>query len=116
MRIDRSVTTVRLKIISHEIIKNVGKYQSCMFSKLPIIFKRTRTLKIIGHLETMHDSYLPIFLIISLAWHGMALARSSTAGPCLRPRMIPNQSRVCTRMMHGRLYYFDWQHALATWC
>ena len=35
--------TVRWKVIGNEIIKNVGKYQSCMVSKLPIIFKRTRT-------------------------------------------------------------------------
>ena len=35
--------TVRLKIIGNEMIKNVGKSQSCMVSKLPIIFKRTRT-------------------------------------------------------------------------
>ena len=34
---------VRLKIIAHEMIKIVGKYQSCMVSKLPIIFKRTRS-------------------------------------------------------------------------
>ena len=34
--------TVRLKIIGNDIIKNVGNYQSCMVSKLPIIFKRTR--------------------------------------------------------------------------
>ena len=37
------VTTVRLKIIGNEIIKTVGKSQSCMVPKLPIIFKRTRT-------------------------------------------------------------------------
>ena len=35
--------TVRLKIIGNEIIKNVGKSESCMVSKLPIIFKRTRS-------------------------------------------------------------------------
>ena len=33
---------VRLKIIGNEIIKTVGKYESRMVSKLPIIFKRTR--------------------------------------------------------------------------
>ena len=33
--------TVRLKIIGNDIIKNVGKYQSCMVSKLPIIWKQT---------------------------------------------------------------------------
>ena len=38
-----SHTTVRLKIVvGDEIIKNVGKYESCVVSKLPIIFKRTR--------------------------------------------------------------------------
>ena len=31
---------VRLKIIRNELIKNVGKFQSCMVSKLRIIFKR----------------------------------------------------------------------------
>ena len=35
-------STVRLKIIGNDTIKNVGKYESCMISKLPIIFKRTR--------------------------------------------------------------------------
>ena len=35
--------TVRSKIIGNEMIKNVGKSQSCMVSKLPIIFKRTRS-------------------------------------------------------------------------
>ena len=35
--------TVRLKIISNEIIKHVDKYESCMVSKLPIIFKRTHS-------------------------------------------------------------------------
>ena len=35
--------TVRLKVIGNEMIKNVGKYESCMVSKVPIIFKRTRT-------------------------------------------------------------------------
>ena len=38
------VSTARLKILGNEImIKNVGKSQSCMVSKLPIIFKRTRS-------------------------------------------------------------------------
>ena len=36
-------STMRLKIIGNEIIKNVVKSQSCMVSKLPIIFKRTRS-------------------------------------------------------------------------
>eukprot|EP01048_Picozoa_sp_COSAG05_P007272 COSAG05_NODE_508_length_9135_cov_30.269780_8_plen_59_part_00 len=31
---------VRLNIIRNELIKSVGKFQSCMFSKLRIIFKR----------------------------------------------------------------------------
>ena len=35
---------MRLKIIGHEMIKNVGKSESCMVSKVPIIFKRTRSL------------------------------------------------------------------------
>ena len=39
----RSSSTVRLKIIGNEMIKNVGQSESCMVSKLPIIFKRTRT-------------------------------------------------------------------------
>ena len=34
---------MRLKMIGDEIIKNVGKYESCMVSKLPIIFKRTHS-------------------------------------------------------------------------
>ena len=38
--------TVRLKIIDNEIIKNVGKHESCTVSKLPIIFKRTRTKEV----------------------------------------------------------------------
>ena len=33
---------MRLKIIGNEIIKPVCKSESCMVSKLPIIFKRTR--------------------------------------------------------------------------
>ena len=33
--------TVRLRIIRNEIIKTICKSQSCMVSKLPIIFKRT---------------------------------------------------------------------------
>ena len=37
--------TVRLKIIGHEILKSVGKYQPCMVSKSPIIFKPTRQTK-----------------------------------------------------------------------
>ena len=36
--------TVRLKIIGSKTIKNVGKSESCMVSKVPIGFKRTRTL------------------------------------------------------------------------
>ena len=32
---------VRFHIIGNTRIKNVGKYQSCMFSKLPIIWKQT---------------------------------------------------------------------------
>ena len=36
-------TTVRLKIIGNEMIKNVGKYESCMVSKLPLVFKPTRS-------------------------------------------------------------------------
>ena len=31
---------VRLKIIRNELIKNVGKFRPCMFSKLRILFKR----------------------------------------------------------------------------
>ena len=31
---------VRLKIIGNDLIKNVGKFHSCMVSKLRIIFKR----------------------------------------------------------------------------
>ena len=34
---------MRLKIIRNELIKKVGKCQSCMVSKLRIIFKRTRS-------------------------------------------------------------------------
>ena len=37
--------TVRLKMIGDAIIKNVGKSVSCMVSKLPSIFKRTRTCR-----------------------------------------------------------------------
>ena len=33
---------MRLHIIGNVLIKSVGKYESCMVSKLPIIFKRTR--------------------------------------------------------------------------
>eukprot|EP01047_Picozoa_sp_COSAG01_P109863 COSAG01_NODE_38713_length_486_cov_0.788114_1_plen_44_part_10 len=33
---------IRLNIIDNEIIKTVGTYESCMVSKLQIIFKRTR--------------------------------------------------------------------------
>ena len=36
-------STVRLKIIGNEIIQNVGQYESCLATKLPIIFKRTRS-------------------------------------------------------------------------
>ena len=32
---------VRFHIIGHARIENVGKYQSCMVSKLPIIWKQT---------------------------------------------------------------------------
>ena len=35
-----AVVRVRLNIIRNDLIKNVGKFQSCMFSKLRIIFKR----------------------------------------------------------------------------
>ena len=35
--------TMRLKIVGNEIIKNIGKSESCMVSKLPIISKRTTT-------------------------------------------------------------------------
>ena len=35
--------TMRLRIIRNEIIKNVGKCQSCMVSELRAIFKRTRS-------------------------------------------------------------------------
>ena len=35
-------STVRWKIIGNEMIKHVGKSESCMLSKLRIIFKRTR--------------------------------------------------------------------------
>ena len=38
----RIYSTVRLKIIGNEIIKTVGRSESCMVSKLPIIWKRTR--------------------------------------------------------------------------
>ena len=57
IQLDQS--TVRLKIIGNEIIKNVGKYQSCMVSKLPIIFKRTRkyrsvrTVNVLGTMVEM---------------------------------------------------------------
>ena len=34
--------TMRLNIIGNELIKNVGQSESCMISKLRIIFKRTR--------------------------------------------------------------------------
>ena len=34
--------TIRLKIDGNKLIKIVGESQSCMVSKLPIIFKRTR--------------------------------------------------------------------------
>ena len=43
MMILRYCHTVRLKIIGREMIKNIGKSQSCMVSTLPIIFKRTRS-------------------------------------------------------------------------
>ena len=55
----QSYGTVRLKIIGNEIIKNVGEYQSCMVSKLPIIFKRTRkyrsvrTVNVLGTMVEM---------------------------------------------------------------
>ena len=47
---------VRLNIIRNELIKNVGKFQSCMISKLRIIFKR-----IVHHTQhaaqdVMHDA------------------------------------------------------------
>ena len=38
------ILRVRVKIIGNEIIKTVGKSWLCMVSKLPIIFKRTRTI------------------------------------------------------------------------
>ena len=38
---------MRLKIIRNELIKNVGKFQSCMVSKLRIIFKRIVLLLIL---------------------------------------------------------------------
>ena len=40
---------VRFQIIGHARIKNVGKYQSCMVSKLPVIWKQTVRVDIIGH-------------------------------------------------------------------
>eukprot|EP01048_Picozoa_sp_COSAG05_P003575 COSAG05_NODE_168_length_15164_cov_8.323734_6_plen_129_part_00 len=39
---NRSLHTMRLKIIRNELIKTVGKIQSRMVSELRIIFKRTR--------------------------------------------------------------------------
>ncbi len=38
------ITTMRLKILGNELIKIVGKSESCMVYKLPIIFKRTHTI------------------------------------------------------------------------
>ena len=40
--------TVRLEIVGNEIFQNVGKSKSCMVSKLPIIFKRTRMYVYLG--------------------------------------------------------------------
>ena len=39
--LERLLLSVRLHIIDNARIKNVGKYQSCMVSKLPIICKQT---------------------------------------------------------------------------
>ena len=40
LHLARSRIRVRLKIIRNELIKNVGKFQLCMVSKLRIIFER----------------------------------------------------------------------------
>ena len=37
----RGRVRVRFQIIGNALIENVGKYQSCMVSKLPIIWKQT---------------------------------------------------------------------------
>ena len=37
------ILRVRLKITRNARIKTIGKYELCMVSKLPIVFKRTRT-------------------------------------------------------------------------
>ena len=42
----QSQVRVRFHIIGNARIKNVGKSQSCLVSKLPIIWKRTRTIVI----------------------------------------------------------------------
>ena len=43
------VLRVRFHIIGNACIKNVGKFQSCMASKLPIICKQTVLVGEMGH-------------------------------------------------------------------
>ena len=63
-------TTVRLRILGNEMIKNVGKYESRTVSKLPLVFKRTRTTTTIVTHHACDDCTLTTTLT-----RGLALAR-----------------------------------------
>ena len=52
-----ATSTMRLNMIGNKLFKTVGKSQSCMVYKLPIIFKRTRS-----------SSILIVVIIVVVPW------------------------------------------------
>ena len=51
----RSIVRVRFHIIGHARIKNVGKYQACMVSKLPIVWKQTVPVRAPGANQLLQE-------------------------------------------------------------
>ena len=71
------VVRVRFHIIRYARIENVGKSQSCMFSKLWIIWKQTVHIKLCGARCGAQSSGTRG----QTFWHEVAVARTS-AGEC----------------------------------
>eukprot|EP01048_Picozoa_sp_COSAG05_P006675 COSAG05_NODE_444_length_9777_cov_20.852965_2_plen_87_part_00 len=84
---DIRTCTVRLKIIGNEMIKTVGQSEPCMVSKVPIIFKRTRSYVSFvcvtrppndTHTQTEKPCMTEIYLHCLCAHYGLYIKRTRT--------------------------------------
>ena len=78
---------VRFQIIGHARIKNVGKYQSCMVSKLPVIWKQT----VCAMSPCLTRTFVLVYKLLApaLKWicfDSAAYLLTSCLGPCMYVR------------------------------